>query len=52
MPRELLGERTELVTIPGMGHAFAEAPGIEPAPQNEDTLRVDAAHIECFLRHL
>jgi len=52
MLRELLGERAELVTIPGMGHAFAEAPGIDPAPQNTDALRVDAALTEWFLKRL
>ncbi|MDT7724907.1 MAG: hypothetical protein QOI21_1483 [Actinomycetota bacterium] len=47
-----LGDRAEMVSIPGMGHAFADAPGIEPAPQNADALRVDAALTEWFLKRL
>lgn len=47
-----LGDRAELLSIPGMGHALAEAPGIEPAPQNADALRVDAALTEWFLKRL
>jgi pimeloyl-ACP methyl ester carboxylesterase len=52
MLHELLGDRAELVTIPGMGHSFADAPGIEAAPQNADALRVDAVLTEWFLKHL
>jgi dienelactone hydrolase len=47
-----LGDRGELLAIPGMAHAFAEAPGVEAAPQNADALRVDAALTEWFLKRL
>jgi alpha-beta hydrolase superfamily lysophospholipase len=50
--RNELGDRADLVSIPGMGHAFAEAPGIDPAPQNADAVRVDAALTEWFLKRL
>ena len=45
-------ERVSLVNVPGMGHALAEAPGIEPAPQTADARRVDAVVTEWFRRHL
>ncbi|GAA0647826.1 prolyl oligopeptidase family serine peptidase [Kutzneria viridogrisea] len=47
-----LGRRTRHTVIPDMGHSFAEEPGVEPAPQNEDALRVDEAVTEWFQRHL
>jgi len=47
-----LGDRAALLSIPGMAHALAEAPGIEPAPQNADAVRVDAALTEWFLKRL
>ena len=45
-------ERVTLVSVPEMGHALAEAPGIEPAPQTADARRVGAAVTEWFRRHL
>jgi alpha-beta hydrolase superfamily lysophospholipase len=50
--REKLGDRAELVTVEGMAHEFAEAPGIEPAPQTADAAGVDAAFSEWFARRL
>ncbi|MEU8637652.1 prolyl oligopeptidase family serine peptidase [Amycolatopsis sp. NPDC048633] len=49
---EKLGDRAELVTVEGMAHDFAEAPGLEPAPQTPDAARVDAAFSEWFARRL
>ncbi len=50
---KVLGEqRSELVTIPGMAHEFAEAPGLEPAPQTEHAKLVDAELTRWFARHL
>ena len=34
--------RYSLITVPGMGHALAEEPGIEAAPQTAHAARVDA----------
>jgi dienelactone hydrolase len=45
-------ERVELTSIPGMGHAFAAEPGIEPAPQTSDAKLVDAALTGWFRRYL
>jgi hypothetical protein len=36
-------DRVSLTTIPGMGHAFAAEPGVEPAPQGAEAKLVDAA---------
>jgi dienelactone hydrolase len=43
---------TELVLVPGMGHAFAEEPGIEPAPQLPVAAEVDRQAVAWFARHL
>jgi alpha-beta hydrolase superfamily lysophospholipase len=51
-PARELGDRVELVTIPGMRHAIADEPGMEPAPQNEDAKRVDAEFTRWFQQHL
>jgi dienelactone hydrolase len=45
-------DRVSLTTIPGMGHAFAAEPGIEPAPQTAEAKLVDATVIDWFSRHL
>jgi dienelactone hydrolase len=45
-------ERLRLLAIPGMGHAFAEEPGIEPAPQTAEARLIDAAATEWFRRYL
>lgn len=44
--------RATLVEIPGMVHALAEEPGIEPAPQTVDAARVDAAVTAWLARQL
>jgi pimeloyl-ACP methyl ester carboxylesterase len=43
---------TDLVVVPGMGHAFAEEPGIEPAPQLPAAAEVDRLAVDWFARHL
>lgn len=45
-------ERVSLVSIPGMKHAFAEEPGIEPAPQTPEAELVEAATTSWFGRYL
>lgn len=35
-------ERASYVSVPGLGHALAEEPGMEPAPQTEGAMQVDA----------
>jgi pimeloyl-ACP methyl ester carboxylesterase len=44
--------RTELVSVPGMGHALAEEPGLEPAPQTPHAAVVDRRVVGWFGRHL
>jgi len=44
--------RVGLRAIPGMGHAFAVEPGIEPAPQTAEAKLVDAAVTDWFSRYL
>jgi alpha-beta hydrolase superfamily lysophospholipase len=45
-------QRVSAVTIPGMKHAFAAEPGIEPAPQTREAKLVDAALTDWFGRYL
>ncbi|HEY3734892.1 MAG TPA: prolyl oligopeptidase family serine peptidase [Streptosporangiaceae bacterium] len=45
-------ERVELTTIPGMKHAFATEPGVEPAPQTADAKLVNATVTDWFGRYL
>jgi dienelactone hydrolase len=45
-------DRVSLTTIPGMGHAFAAEPGIEPAAQATEAKLVDAAVTDWFGRFL
>ncbi|OZM81848.1 S9 family peptidase [Pseudonocardia sp. MH-G8] len=42
----------DLVVVPGMGHALAEEPGIEPAPQLPAAAEVDRLAADWFTRHL
>lgn len=42
----------ELAVIPGMAHAFADEPGLEPAPQSPQAAAVDRAAVEWFRRGL
>ena len=46
------GVAAELVTVPGMAHALADEPGIEPAPQTPQAQQVDRLASEWFQRHL
>ena len=45
-------ERAALTSLPGMKHAFAAEPGIEPAPQTTEAKLVDAAVTDWFTRYL
>ncbi len=45
-------QRAGLVSIPGMKHALAAEPGIEPAPQTPEAELVDAAVTSWFSQHL
>lgn len=47
-----LGDRAELLSIPGLAHPLAEEPGIEPAPQLPLAGAVDAGLTTWFRRHL
>jgi hypothetical protein len=49
---EASGERSELVSIPGLAHPLADEPGIEPAPQLPLAREVDASLTTYFKRHL
>ena len=49
---EASGERSELVSIPGLAHPLADEPGIEPAPQLPVARAVDAGLTAWFQRHL
>lgn len=53
--RELVaavGGPADLVTIPGMGHALADEPGLDPAPQTPDAADVDAHAVDWFRTYL
>jgi dienelactone hydrolase len=53
--RAALAERsvtTELAVVPGMEHALAEEPGIEPAPQLPAAAEVDRLAVAWLARHL
>jgi len=49
---DALGERSELLSIPGLAHPLAEEPGIEPAPQLPLAREVDAGLTRWFRHHL
>ncbi len=42
----------ELVVVDGMGHALAEEPGLEPAPQTPHAAQVDRATVAWLREHL
>lgn len=44
--------RVELALVPGMGHALADEPGDDPAPQTPAAREVDALAREWLARHL
>jgi alpha-beta hydrolase superfamily lysophospholipase len=45
-------ERAELVLVPNMGHALAEEPGVQPAPQTAHAAEVDGHATRWLRRHL
>ncbi|NHC15666.1 alpha/beta hydrolase [Motilibacter deserti] len=45
-------DRLDLVTVAGMGHGFAEEPGLEPAPQTECAEVVDGLAVAWLARFL
>ncbi|SDM56089.1 alpha/beta hydrolase family protein [Allokutzneria albata] len=47
-----VGERAELLSVPGLAHPLADEPGIEPAPQLPHARAVDAGLSAWFRRHL
>ena len=49
---DAVGETAELLSIPGLAHALADEPGIEPAPQLPLAREVDAGLTAWFRRHL
>ena len=49
---DALGERSELLSIPGLAHPLADEPGIEPAPQLPLAREVDAGLARWFRRQL
>lgn len=49
---DALGERSELLSIPGLAHPLAEEPGIAPAPQLPQAREVDTGLTAWFRRHL
>ncbi len=44
--------RADLVVVEGMGHALAEEPGVEPAPQTPSAAIVDAHAVDWLRTHL
>lgn len=44
--------RVGFVSVPGLAHALAEEPGMEPAPQTPEAKQVDEAVADWFGRHL
>jgi dienelactone hydrolase len=44
--------RAEFVLVRGMGHAFAEEPGIAPAPQTPPAAELDRRAVDWFRRYL
>jgi dienelactone hydrolase len=49
---DAMGERAELLSIPGLAHPLADEPGIEPAPQLPVAKEVDAALTAWFTRRI
>jgi dienelactone hydrolase len=49
---DAVGDRAELLSIPGLAHPLADEPGIEPAPQLPLARKVDAGLTMWFQRHL
>ncbi len=51
LPGALTGP-ADVVTVAGMGHALADEPGLEPAPQTPHAAEVDAHAVAWFREHL
>lgn len=49
---DAVGERAELLSIPGLAHPLADEPGIAPAPRSPHAHAVDAGLTTWFHRHL
>lgn len=49
---DAMGQRSELLSIPGLAHPLADEPGIEPAPQLPVVREVDSGLARWFGRHL
>jgi hypothetical protein len=47
-----LGITVDRQVIPGMAHAVAEEPGVEPAPQTPQAAQVDRLAASWFTRYL
>jgi dienelactone hydrolase len=45
-------EEVSLVTVPGLEHALADEPGIDPSPQSAGAARVDSEVTAWLLRHI
>ena len=45
-------ERVQVLSVPGMAHALAPEPGLEPAPQTASAAQVDQHAVAWFQRHL
>ena len=45
-------ERVQLRVVPGMGHALAAEPGVEPAPQTPEAATVDRYAVDWLHQHL
>jgi hypothetical protein len=45
-------DRIEMVVVPGMEHALADEPGVEPAPQTDHAVQVDRHAVRWFRRYL
>jgi dienelactone hydrolase len=45
-------EKVSLVTVPGLAHALADEPGIDPSPQSAGAARVDAEVTAWLLQHI
>jgi pimeloyl-ACP methyl ester carboxylesterase len=45
-------DRARVVTVPGMPHALAEEPGVDPAPQTPHAAAVDRLAVDWLDRHL
>jgi hypothetical protein len=43
---------TDAITIPGMAHALAEEPGLEPATETAHASQVDQHAVAWFQQHL